>query len=1020
MAIASSCAFGSAFAAPQASSDPAPVLETGDASSNEPTVLLDAWRARHGSDWRLALHPRTGSMEMLYGGSAEAPFELDTSSNEDWFRLALHWIEESRGFHGIEQEQLVNGTFRFLPLAQGNTTDKVTIRFEQLSRGGVPVQSSGTHVLFDALSGKLLAITTTAAPELEPEAPAYGGGFAKLIVANLFADEYGVEPTRVGDALLTHVRIDRGEVSTWQLCYVVKAEHEVDGDILTGQRYTLDAETRELLQQRSTVHNFDVFGTIRSNATPGTSADTVTNPPVPIPTPRVRVTSSAGTVVTDRDGNFNIVGVDTPVDLTVTYNGTFTTLDNQAGAPYSITFPNVQPNQQNDLLMNPNPTQFITSQANAQLHVNVLRDYIRDRFPTDTTADFNVTARVNIDQNCNATFSGNRINFYRAGNGCNNTAFSAIVAHEFGHWLNVLYDTNNGSDGMGEGNADVFAMYCYDDPVVGRFFTTGGGIVRTGTNGRQFCGDANPGCHFNGSPHRDGEVWMGAAWKVRTQLNNSLGNTMGDLQSDLLFLGWLNSFDQEDIRSIIEIQWLTLDDDNGTLEDGTPNYAAIDAGFRQQGFPGFDVPAVGILSATALDDTTDENGPYVIDAEVISNIAANVTGAEIRYSVSGGPLFTVPMANVSGNLYSGEIPGQTGPVLVEYYVEATDDQGNVRRFPAGAPAERLPFLVGDITVIADANFQAGASGFIGGAPGDTATTGLWVVGDPIGTAAQPATGNGEDGTNCWFTGQGSPGGGTGENDIDGGRTTLLSPPFDGGGAGFIVLEYDRWYSNDTGNAPNADVFDVDVTTDGGTTWTRIERVGPTGVGTGGGWFSRAFNLTDIVTPTNQMQIRWVASDEGTGSLVEAAVDNVKIIAVRSTTAAPVRNCVTTLNSTGNAARIFVTGSLRIPDNDFLVRSDNLPPGTFGLFFFGPGVDNAPLAGSQGPLCVMGPLNRLPVVQADPAFGTASYLLDFTDPQAPENQITAGSSWNFQQWFRDAGPGGPTSNTTDAILVTFGS
>ena len=78
---------------------------------------------------------------------------------------------------------------------------------------------------------------------------------------------------------------------------------------------------------------------------------------------------------------------------------------------------------------------------------------------------------------------------------------------------------------MGAGSADVFAMYCYDDSVVGRFFTTGGGSVRNGTNNRQFCGDNNPGCYSG--VHANGEVWMGAAWKVRQNLKSSLGPAAG-------------------------------------------------------------------------------------------------------------------------------------------------------------------------------------------------------------------------------------------------------------------------------------------------------------------------------------------------------------------------------------------------------------------------------------------------------------------------------------------------------------
>ncbi|MBC8341661.1 MAG: hypothetical protein H8E63_08395, partial [Proteobacteria bacterium] len=103
------------------------------------------------------------------------------------------------------------------------------------------------------------------------------------------------------------------------------------------------------------------------------------------------------------------------------------------------------------MLMNPNPTEFLTAQANAFIHNGVVRDFITSTFPGDTTADFNVVSNTNLSSTCNAFFNGSSTNFYVEGGGCSNTSFSNVVAHELGHWLNVRYNTGNGSDGMGEG-----------------------------------------------------------------------------------------------------------------------------------------------------------------------------------------------------------------------------------------------------------------------------------------------------------------------------------------------------------------------------------------------------------------------------------------------------------------------------------------------------------------------------------------------------------------------------------------
>ncbi|UCF66121.1 MAG: exo-alpha-sialidase [Acidobacteriota bacterium] len=168
-------------------------------------------------------------------------------------------------------------------------------------------------------------------------------------------------------------------------------------------------------------------------------------------------------------------------------------------------------------------------------------------------------------------------------------------------------------------------------------------------------------------------------------------------------------------------------------------------------------------------------------------------------------------------------------------------------------------------------------GWTVGAPDDTATTGVWERVDPVGTSAQP-----EDdhtpapGVFCFVTGQGVPGGSAGDNDIDGGKTTLFSPVLDVSGLLDPHIGYWRWYSNDTGASPNEDVFMIDISDDGGETWTNVETVGPTGSEASGGWFFHLFRVEDLVTPTANVVLRFVAADEGSGSLVEAAIDDLVI------------------------------------------------------------------------------------------------------------------------------------------------
>jgi hypothetical protein len=132
---------------------------------------------------------------------------------------------------------------------------------------------------------------------------------------------------------------------------------------------------------------------------------------------------------------------------------------------------------------------------------------------------------------------------------------------------------------------------------------------------------------------------------------------------------------------------------------------------------------------------------------------------------------------------------------------------------------------------------------------------------------------------CYFTGQGSVGGGLGDNDVDGGKTTLLSPTLDLGGAGEPRISYWRWYSNDTGGEPLNDVFTVDVSNNGGSSWTNVETVGPTGAEVQGGWIRHEFRVADFVAPTANVRVRFVASDLGSGSIIEAAIDDFDVFGI---------------------------------------------------------------------------------------------------------------------------------------------
>ncbi len=170
-----------------------------------------------------------------------------------------------------------------------------------------------------------------------------------------------------------------------------------------------------------------------------------------------------------------------------------------------------------------------------------------------------------------------------------------------------------------------------------------------------------------------------------------------------------------------------------------------------------------------------------------------------------------------------------------------------------------------------------------GLDGDDASTGVWEQVDPIGTSynSQPVQPEDDHTLNpghiCFVTGNGTPGGSAGENDLDGGKTTLLSPVFNLEGATSATISYWRWYTNDLGNNPGQDYWDVDVSS-AGMSWVHLEHT----MESDNSWTEHSFDLSAYIPFSSEVRFRFVASDEDLNSLVEAAVDDIVVTIVRDT------------------------------------------------------------------------------------------------------------------------------------------
>jgi len=296
------------------------------------------------------------------------------------------------------------------------------------------------------------------------------------------------------------------------------------------------------------------------------------------------------------------------------------------------------------------------------------------------------------------------------------------------------------------------------------------------------------------------------------------------------------------------------------------------------------VTGLEILFPDGLPSVVSSAGGDALRVEIVPSPADPIVPGSGTLHVDTGTGFQqVALAPDSANSFTAAFPAPAEcPTDVEYFVSFDLQSGTTVTAPAGASPQSSSVyvtLAADEVDLDDLYDFESPVGFSAGAPGDNATTGVWVRVNPNGTAAQPENDNSADGVLAWVTGQGTPGGSLGENDVDGGVTSLVSNQIDLSATESATISYARWYSNNTGGAPNADVFEVFVSDDDGQSYVLAERVGPAGAGTSGGWIEAGFVVGDFVDLTSTVRVKFVASDLGDGSLVEAGIDDVRIFGV---------------------------------------------------------------------------------------------------------------------------------------------
>ena len=249
----------------------------------------------------------------------------------------------------------------------------------------------------------------------------------------------------------------------------------------------------------------------------------------------------------------------------------------------------------------------------------------------------------------------------------------------------------------------------------------------------------------------------------------------------------------------------------------------------------------------------------------------DVASFEMDYAFQGGSSGVVLGVEGPNNTWTFDIPGSSicpGEVTYGFMATLTDGQS----FDDPGSPYSAPVSDGDLVV--EAWPGTSGAGWTFGVPGDDAVAGIWTNGQVEGNnRGDPAVdGNGNPNGAAFLTGINPS---DTNSDVDDGTTTLLSPVFNGVESSDLVLSYQRWYSNDFGAEPNADSMQISISRDAGSNWTLVEDVSQNA----NAWVLVEFPIDSVIQPSSQMQMRFVASDLGGGSVIEAGIDNLRIFGI---------------------------------------------------------------------------------------------------------------------------------------------
>jgi hypothetical protein len=787
------------------------------AGSSDPKAALAAFREASGGDWIVQWHPATGTPSAIYGtglpiagwsenslAAARVHANALLAQHKDLLGLGDSDFREIIGARmGRSWSFTFDQFFRGLPVIEG--------------RADIRINMSGVVAMLGSRAWPIPA-TFDVTPGIADEV-ATAAAWAKV------GEPTGVpQPLPPGRPRL----VIWGDIAAPALAPVFLAWEVAVSNVDAGGhgpigRYYVDAKTGAVLHYVDDKHECGIPGCSRgAHATLALAAAARAElPPVPttvtlmgwtrtgpdatsalVNTPLRGVVLNVpglGARTTDANGEF-VIDIAAPVSITVgALDGTHHApiIDSTASGPTG------------SFTVNPGVAttiQLLTAAATTNQAAHTTLTYWVDatnefcRAILGNTSQLatasNVTPTVNQTGSCNAYYTGNTIHFYPAGS-CSNTAFSSVIAHEWGHGLDDRYGgiSNSTGDGLSEGWGDIIGMYLLDDWRLGLGFQTAGVPLRSGLNTTMY-GTAS-------AVHTAGQVWMGFAWRYRENLRTAFGTQQALLISNDTVIGSIVADATNQADAVREV--FIADDNDGNLLNGVPHYAQLSAAATAKGLP-FPQIVYGTIGHTPLASTSQRLTPRAVNV-IAAPLGGTFTQVRLHFNAGSGNVVRNMHPNGGVNGYTALLPGIAAG-NVSYHIEAVHSTNNVVRLPATG---ELSYSVdGALQGFFLANFDSGSAGWTSA---QVTTQNDWQVGDPAGRSgtssgvawADPQ--NAASAPNCFGNDLGNTIGTQTWNGSYGANVEnyLRSPVINCSGKFGVKLRFKRWLTVEEGQFDQATV-----------------------------------------------------------------------------------------------------------------------------------------------------------------------------------------------------------------------